>query len=366
LTAAVVTPGLIDAHTVVGLSGKLNVMADQDQDELSDPNQADLRVLDAFNPAEPLLQFLCEQGVTVVHAMPGRANVIAGQAGIFRTHGRTVEEMTLRFPSAVLVNLGEVPKRSYTGKQPQTRMATANLVRSALAAAQNYQTKMAASDADKRPARNLKHEALQLALERKIHVAFSAHRADDLGTALRLAKEFNLPAQLHLATESYLIADTITAAKVPVIVHPTMQRAGSTLETFHSYLGTAGVLADRKVPLAIGTAFEGYVPKTRVLRQEAAMAMVYGLGFDRALSAITLDAARILGIDERHGSIEPGKAADLVLYDADPFEHATHVTYTIMDGRVVYDRSEYLKLPFARRALPLLTGDAGGCCLGEW
>ncbi len=113
LSAAVVTPGLIDAHSSVGLSGTLNVGADQDQDEMSDPNQADLRVLDGFNPSEPLLEFLCRQGVTVVHAVPGRANVIAGQTGIFRTCGTNVETMTLRFPAGILVNLGEVPKQSY-------------------------------------------------------------------------------------------------------------------------------------------------------------------------------------------------------------------------------------------------------------
>ncbi len=365
LTAAVVTPGLIDAHTVVGLSGKWNVNADQDQDELSDPNQADLRVLDAFNPAEGLLQFLREQGVTVVHAVPGRANVIAGQSGIFRTYGRTASEMTLRFPAGLLINLGEIPKESYTGKLPRTRMGTASLVRTALAQAEGYKSKMAAKDPDKQPARNLKLEALQLLLDRKVPALISAHRADDLATGLRLASEFNLQAQLHLATEGYLIPEVIAAAKVPVIVHPTMQRAGSKLETYNSFLGNAAVLADRKIPLAIGTAFEGYVPKTRVLRQEAAMAMTNGLGFDRAMSAITLDAAKILGIDDKFGSIEAGKVADLVLYDADPFEHAAHVTYTVMDGSVVYDRSEYLKLPFARRALPLIGTDVG-CCLGEW
>ena len=116
------------------------------------------------------------------------------------------------------------------------------------------------------------------------------------------------------------------------------------------------MLADHKIPLAVGTGFEGYVPKTRVLRYEAAMAMVNGLGRERALAAVTLDAARILGVDDRVGSIEPGKVADLVLYDGDPFEHTSHVTYTIQDGRIVWDREEYLKLPFARRALPLTTG----------
>ena len=104
------------------------------------------------------------------------------------------------------------------------------------------------------------------------------------------------------------------------------------METFNSHLCNAAVLADHKIPLAIGTGFEGYVPKTRVLRHEAAMAMVNGLGFDRALAAITLDAAKILGIDDRFGSIEPGKVADLVLYDGDPFEHTTHVTHTMRKG----------------------------------
>src|SRR5262249_45081160 len=160
---------------------------------------------------------------------------------------------------------------------------------------------------DKRPPRNLKLEALQLALDRKVPVIFSAHRADDLATALRLAKEFDLRAELDLATEGYLMADTLAAAQVPVIVHPTMQRAG-TMETYHSHLGNAALLADRKVPLAIGTGYESYVPKTRVLRHEAAMAMVNGLGFDRALAAVTLDAARILQVDDRYGSVEVGKA----------------------------------------------------------
>jgi imidazolonepropionase-like amidohydrolase len=365
LSAAVVTPGLIDAHTVVGLSGELNIPADQDQDEMSDPNQADLRVLDGFNPNEPLLEFLRMQGVTVVHALPGRGNVIAGQSGIFRTHGRNAEQMTVRFPSGLLVNLGEVPKQSYPNKLPTTRMGTASLVRAAFAQAQNDARKRAAAkDDDKRPPHNLKLEALTLALDGKVPVVFSAHRADDIGTALRLAKEFNLHAQIDLATEGYLIADALAAARVPVVVHPTMQRVSS-METFNSYLGNAAVLADHQIPLALGTAYESYVPKTRVLRHEAAVAMVNGLGFDRALSAITLDAARILGVDDRYGSLEVGKVADFVLYDGDPFENATHVTQTVMDGRVVYDRNDYLKLPYARRALPL-TGGGVGCCLGIW
>jgi imidazolonepropionase-like amidohydrolase len=366
LTAAVVTPGLIDSHSVVPISGELNIPADQEQDEHSDPNQADLRVLDSFNPNEPLLRFLREQGVTIIHAVPGRVNVIAGQSGIFRTSGRTAEQMMLRAPAAILVNLGEIPKSSYTGKLPTTRMGTASLVRNALTQAQNNKQKRAkAKDPDKSPARNLKLEALEVALDRKIPVVFSAHRADDLGTALRLANEFNLKPILDLATEGYLVAQMLADARVPVVVHPTQQRIGSSMETYNTHLCNAALLADQKIPVAIGTGFEGYVPKTRVLRHEAAIAMVNGLGFDRTLRAITLDAAKLLGIDDRFGSIEQGKVADVVLYDGDPFEHTTHVTGTVMAGRIVYDRGEYLKLPFERRALPL-TGGGVGCCMGVW
>src|SRR5439155_13495231 len=184
LTAAVVTPGLIDAHTAVGGAGAFNVGADQDQDELSDPNQADLCVLDSFNPNEPLLEFLRSQGVTVIHAVPGRANVLAGQTGIFRTHGRTAEQMVVRFPAGLLVNLGEVPKESYKNRLPTTRMGTAALVRQALAQAQGYGQKRKVESADKRPPQNAKSDALLLALERKLPVVFAAHRADDLQTAL--------------------------------------------------------------------------------------------------------------------------------------------------------------------------------------
>jgi imidazolonepropionase-like amidohydrolase len=365
LTAAEVTPGLIDAHTVVGLAGAGNVLADQDQDELSDPNQADLRVLDGFNPNEPLLEYLCRQGITVVHAVPGRANVIAGQTGIFRTSGHTAESMTLRFPAGILVNLGEVPKHSYTNRLPTTRMGTAALVRTAFTQARDHQRQKATGkDNPKGP--NPKLDALGLALDGKVPVIFAAHRADDLATGLRLAKELGLKARLDLATEGYLIADVIAAAKVPVVVHPTMQRAAASLETYHSQVCNGAVLARHGVPVAIGTGFEGYVPKTRVLRHEAAMAMVSGMGRDKALAAVTRDAAQLLGIDDRFGTIEPGKVADLVLYDGDPFEHSTHVTHTLIGGRVVYDRSDYLKLPFARRALPLTGGGGVGCCLGEW
>ncbi|MDB5312375.1 MAG: amidohydrolase [Gemmataceae bacterium] len=361
LTAAEITPGLVDAFAVAGLSGAWNIPADQDQDETSDPNQADLRVLDGFNPHEPLLEFLRANGVTVVHATPGRANVLAGQSGVFRTDGLTAEAAALRTPAAVLVNLGEGPKEANKGKGPQTRMGVAGLVRKAFADADAYRKKPAGGP------RNAKHDALVPALEGKAPVYFAAHRMDDIATALRIAEEFKLKPVIALGTEAYRMAGALKAAGVPVVVHPTMQRAAGSMETLHGFVGNAAVLADAGVPVCIGTGFEGYVPKVRVLRHEAGMAAANGLGHARALKAVTIDAAKLLGIADKYGSIEKGKAADLVLYDGDPFEHATHVTATVMGGRVVYDRADYLKLPFKRRILPLLGGGAGaGCCLGVW
>jgi imidazolonepropionase-like amidohydrolase len=346
-----VTPGLIDAFATAGLSGAWNIPADQDLDELSDPNQADLRALDGFNPREPLLDFLQQTGVTVVHAAPGRANPIAGRGGVFRTDGTTAESAALVPVGSLIVNLGESAK----GKATTTRMGVAALVRKAFADADSYRTAKPA-------ARNAKHEALIPALEGKVPVYFAAHRRDDIQTALRIASEFKLKPVIAMATEGYRMADELKKAGVPVVVHPTMQRAGGSMETLHSFTENALTLARAGVPVTICTGYEGYVPKTRVLRYEAAMA---GLTSEFAVRAITLDAAKLLGIEKDHGSIEPGKVADLVLYDGDPFEHATHVTHTIMRGRVVYSRDDYLKLPFERRILPLLGGGSGvGCCLG--
>jgi len=364
--AKFVTPGLIDAFATAGLSGAWNIPADQDLDELSDPNQADLRALDGFNPREPLLDFLQQTGVTVVHAAPGRANPIAGRGGVFRTDGTTAESAALVPVGSLIVNLGESPK----GKAATTRMGVAALVRKAFADADSYRANPArkggGGDAKALPV-NAKHEALLPALEGKVPVYFSAHRRDDIQTALRIAAEFKLKPVIAMGTEGYRMAEELKKAGVPVVVHPTMQRAGGSMETLHSYTSNAAALDTAGVPITICTGFEGYVPKTRVLRYEAAMAAAAGLDRDRALRAITLDAAKLLGIEKDHGSNEPGKVADLVLYDGDPFEHATHVTHTIMRGRVVYSRDDYLKLPFERRILPLLgAGGSGGvgCCLG--
>ncbi len=373
LTAHEVTPGLIDPLTCAGLTGAWNIPADQDQDEPSDPNQADLRAFDGFNPHEPLLEVLRANGVTVAHVSSGRVNVVGARTGVFRLAGGTAEEAALVPSFAVLVNLGETPKDAFKGKGPGTRMAVAAVVRKAFAEAKEKagggKAKAAAAggmatkpDASLAP----KVAALIPAVEGRAPVIFAAHRADDVRTALRLADEFGLKAWVALGTEADFLADELARRQVPVLVHPTMQRAGASMETINTRLATAAALAAKGVPVAVCTSYEGYVPKTRNLRAEAAMAAANGLGHAAALRAVTLTPAKLLGIDRDYGSVEPGKAADLVLYDGDPFEHATHVTHTLIGGRVVYDRADYLRLPFERRMLPLLGGGPGAGCCAEW
>ena len=365
LSVAEITPGLIDAHSSVGLSGALNIQADQDQDENTDPNQADLRVIDGFNPDEALLEFLRRQGVTVLHVVPGAVNVIAGQTGILKTYGTTVDAMTIKFPAALMINLGEIPKKTYPNKAPTTRMATAALLRNEFNKGnEQLRKRLKETDASKLEPKP-KLDPFADAVSGKLPVIFSAHRADDIQTALRITSEFKLKARLDQATEAYLMTDEIRKAGIPIVLHPTMQRVAR-METFNTFVGSAQRISDAQIPVAISSGFEDYVPKTRSIRFEAAMAMAHGFGFDKALGSITLEAAKILGIDKDYGSIEMGKVADLVLYDGDPFEHSTQVKYTIIGGRIVYNRDDYLKMPFARRALPFLGSGAGsgGCCIG--
>lgn len=339
IRARVVTPGLVDAHGTVGVSGMYNEPADQDLDETTDPNQADLRVLDSFNPAEPLLRYNLEYGVTTVQVTPGRRNPIGGQAGIFKTAGETAEQMAVRPVSAMVFTLGEQPKETYGGKQkaPQTRMATAALIRKALSDARIYEQKMKQEDASKRPGRDLKLEALGRVLAGEIPAMFTAHREDDILTAIRLAKEFNLKLVLDTATEGYLVAEQIRASGAPVIVGPPLQRLDA-LETNNATLENAAILAGRGIPIALQTGYEAYVPKTRVLLFEASVAAANGLGAERALRAVTSDAARLLGLADRVGSLEPGKEADIAMFDGDPFEYTSHVEAVLLGGKLAYQR----------------------------
>jgi imidazolonepropionase-like amidohydrolase len=332
LTARVVTPGLIDAHTVVGLAGYLNQPHDQDQLERSAPMQPELRAVDAYNGRERLVEYLRSFGVTTIHTGHGPGALISGQTMIIKTQGDVDDPRAVLNPSAMIAvtlgNNGLAPQ----GKSPGSRSKMIALLRAELLKAREYQTKLAGPE-DKRPGRDLHLEALVRALKGETPLLVNANRANDMLSALRVAKEFNLRIILDGAAESYLVVEQIKAAGVPVILHPTMARATNDAENLS--FETAAALRKAGIPVALQSGFEGYVPKTRVVLFEAAVAAANGLSFTEALSSITSDAARILGIAARVGTLEAGKDADLALFDGDPFEYTTHITGVVIDGRVV-------------------------------
>lgn len=333
LDAEVVTPGLVDAHSVVGLAGIYNTPHDQDQLERSKPVQPELRAFDAYNPREQLIEWVRSFGVTTVHTGPAPGELISGQTIIVKTYGATVEEALVVADAAVAATIGDSARKSEAGKSPGTRGKMMALLRGEFVRAQEYLRKQGLADLEKRPPRDLGLEVLGRVLRKETPLLVTAHRAQDIASALRLAEEFELRLWLDGAAEAYLLIDAIKGAGVPVILHPTQYRAVGEAENLS--FETAAKLRDAGIPVAIQSGYESYVPKARVILFEAAIAAANGLGPERALAAITIDAARILGVDGRVGSIAAGKDGDLALYDGDPFEYTSHCVGVIIDGRVV-------------------------------
>jgi imidazolonepropionase-like amidohydrolase len=349
IQAAYVTPGLIDADTTAGVAGAYNIPADQDEDEKTDPNTADVNVRDSLNPEDPLYQYVNSYGVTTVQVAPGPSNPIAGRAGIFKTAGpqspfRTMDQLIIRSSSAMVFNLGGSPKDTYgsSHKAPVTRMKTAEMIRDALIAARQYQDKwdkwkQEGSDVSKQPTIEPKTAALADVVSGKTPAIFNAYRADDIDTAIRIGTEFHLKYMLASVTEGYLIRDKIKQAGVSCLVGAVMQPIEN-LETANTTYENAALLQQAGIPVSIMTGYVAYVPKTRVLLFEAAIAAANGLGMEGALRAITITPAKILGIDDRVGSLSKGKDADVVVFDGDPFEYTSHVQQVMVQGMVTYRR----------------------------
>ena len=338
LEAAVVTPGFVDVHSTVGLSGIYGANAgqvrDQDQLEKSEPLQPDLRPVDAYNAADRLIEWVRRYGVTTLHTGHGPGALISGQTMVVKTRGSSIEEALVESPTALAVTLG--PSVSSNYESPGTRAKSVAMLRQALIEAQEYAAKLEdVEDEEKSPARDLKKEALAQALAGEIKMMVTAHTVTDLAAALRLQREFDFELLLDGASEAYLILDEIRRAGVPVLLHPPMMRARG--ETRNASIESSRLLQEAGIPFAIQTGFESYVPKTRVLLFEAAIAAANGLSFDDTLRSITLSPARILGIDDRVGSIELGKDGDLALFDGDPFEYKSHVCAVVIEGEIVSD-----------------------------
>ena len=332
LEVPVATPGLIDAHTVVGLAGYLNQTQDQDQLERSESMQPELRALDAYNARERLVEWVRSFGVTTLHTGHGPGALISGETMIVKTRGDTVDEAVMVPRAMVAATLGDSAQRD-GGESPGTRGKAIAMLRKLFVQGQGYEAKKAA--AEEPVDVDLRLEAIGRLLRREVPLMVTANRHQDILAALRLAKEFDLRLVLDGGSEAFLVLDELQAAGVPVIVHPTMQRA--TGETENLSLETASKLDAAGILFAQQSGFESYVPKTRVVLFEAAISAANGLTPERALYSITLGAAKLLGIAERVGSLEVGKDGDLALYDGDPFEYTSHCLGTIIDGRVVTD-----------------------------
>ncbi len=333
-----VLPGFIDAHAHAGVHEEAQGWAGQDTNERTSPNTAHVRALDAINPADEGFRDAIGGGVLAVNVNPGSANPIGGQTAAIKCWGRTVDEMVLREPAGLKSALGENPKRVYgeRNETPSTRLGTAAVIRGAFVAAQNYQAKLAApasSEDSSVVERDLKLEALSRVLRREIPWRQHCHRADDIATAMRMAREFGYDLVIDHGTEAYLLADQIAAAQIPVIIGP-LFTSRSKVELRNRSLANPGRLAAAGVTIAITT--DHPVVPIHFLIHQATLAVKEGLDPVTALRAVTINPARIIGVDDRIGSLSVGKDADLVIWSGDPLDVMSRAERAFVDGREIY------------------------------
>lgn len=325
ITAKVVTPGLIDAHTVIGLNGYLNQPHDQMALDGGATIQPELRATDAYNAEEKLVEWVRQFGVTTIHTGHQPSALISGQTMVAKTWGKNVDEATIVPTAMIAVTLGNAANAG-AGRSPGTRAKQVAMLRAELIKAQEN-----AAKTDK--PKDLKSVIMMRVILREVPLLITAEAAQDIMTAIRIAKEFDIRIVLDGVADGHLVADEIKASGFPTIVHATMARPGG--DRTNLSLENASKLRAAGIPVALQSGYESYVPKTRVVLFEAAMAAANGLSRTDALATITIDAAKILGLEKRIGSIEVEKDADLALFDGDPFEWTSHCTATIINGHIV-------------------------------
>jgi imidazolonepropionase-like amidohydrolase len=318
---------------MVGLSGAMNIPVDQDQLDKSGPIQPELRAIDAYNAEETLVKVIRDNGVTTIHTGHGVGALVSGQTMVAKTKMGTVEEVTLVPLSMLAMTIG--PSVSGNFPSPGTKAKQIAMIRTELLKAQAYAKKQNDKDSTKRPAEDLKLDMLSKLLKGEIKALITANKSTDIMSAIRLAKEFNFKLVINGASEAYRLIPQIKEARAEVVLHATMARNAGDL--VHMSRESAALLTAAGIPVSIETGFESYVPKTRILLFEAAQAVPYGLNFNEALKAITLNPATLLGLEKKIGSLEKGKDADIVLYNGDPFEYLTKVCMVFINGELVSD-----------------------------
>jgi len=327
-----VLPGLIEAHGHIGITEETRGAIADDCNETSGAVQPHLRAIDAVNPMDPAFHDAIMAGITSVMTGPGSANVVGGQFVFMKTQGRCIDQMIVKQPAAMKATFGENPKTTYSdeSKAPVTRMGTAALLREELFKAKQYQKK---KESGQELEEDFRMECWLPVLRKEIPIKAHAHRADDILTAIRIAKEFDVDLTIDHGTEGHLIADEIAASGFPVIVGTDLT-SRSKLEIQNLNFKTNQVLSQAGVLIAVTTdhpiALIEYLPLC------AGLAVKHGLPMEEGLKALTINPARICRVEDRVGSLRPGKDADIAVFSGNPMEVFTRTLYTIIDGNIVY------------------------------
>lgn len=331
-----VLPGLIESHAHIGITEEKWGVIGDDCNESTNPVTPALRAIDAVNPMDPAFHDAIKAGITSVMAGPGSANVVGGQFLFMKTQGRCVDAMAVKDPAAMKVAFGENPKTAYGDKDrcPSTRMGTAALLRKTLYEALQYKKEKESGTLEKE---DFEMEPWLPVLRREIPLKAHAHRADDILTAIRIAKEFHVDITIDHGTESHLVVDEIKASGFPVIVGTDLT-SRSKLEVQNMNFKTNKIINDAGILFSITT--DHPVALIQYLPLCAGLAVKYGLPVEEGLKAITINAARICRVDDRVGSLKEGKDADIAIFTGNPMEIFTKTLYTIIDGELVYENHE--------------------------
>lgn len=331
-----VMPGLIDAHCHVGISEEKKGLEGNDCNETTEPVTPYLKAIDAINPMDAAFHNAIKAGITSIMVGPGSSNVVGGQFVFIKTNGRNIDDMVVLEPAAMKVAFGENPKKNYGNKNlmPSTRMTIGSMLREELFEAKQYiDKKQSAIEAGEGFEEDFRLECWLSVFKKEIPLKAHVHRADDILTAIRIAKAFDLNMTLDHCTEGHLILEEIKESGFSAIVGPGLA-SRSKIEVQYMDFKTAGLLHKAGIKVAITT--DHPVSLIQYLPLCAGLAAKEGLGVEEGLKAITINAAEICNVSSRVGSIEEGKDADIAIFDGNPMETFTNCLYTIIDGEIVY------------------------------